>query len=997
MENTFLQKLSKEICNIDSDLQNIMIVLPSRRAQRMLMKALGAQLNKPSFAPTIYTIEELVALLSPLKKLDQLELLSDLYCCAKNMNMPKNQDFNQFLSWGPTFLNDISDLDVQMQSAEGKFLELSNSKDFETRLGKDELSESDKETIAFFSKLENLYIQFKKFLLDKKCGYDGLLFRDCAENIADYVAKLPAQKVVFAGFHVLSDSELQIVKYIKEKRETHFFFDLDPFYCDFDKQDKHTTAYFLKRICTALSLDPQSLQFKEEHYKNTLPQKEIHLVGASKTMAQIYYAIDQLEVIRKNQGNLDDTALVLADEALLLPFLSAYHDPDMNVTMGYPFRATVTYTLLQTLMDAYQIGYQYYEEGNNHTEFSFTHPNLMAILRNPLVKSALSANRVDAYKVVNAYEKNQSFQFATEEIKEIKLPHYSSKTEDMLPQTIDFLQRILSAMDDDDQSEQLNMLVEQLEIARDFVQSMMMKNQQLNFFTIKYIVGQLVDKLTLPLRGDATKGLQVMGLLETRMLDFKNVIILSVNEGVLPAGIKFNSLIPFDIKYQNQEIENYLYKDQVYAYHFFRLLQRAENVILLYDNDTKDSLKEKSRFVTQLEFEVTNQKLQNVKITKSTVEFPISNEMPEISVEKTDEILQKLRDFEYSASTINQYVACPLQFYFSNVCRLYKQESFNDKIESAVTGTISHKIFEDCFNEIKKRQAQGENYASYKSVIDDYIRNLETKIQDKMKEKMKQDKSLNLQDKDFERGRVFLATQVIKNDVENYLEKAQIELAKDTIEILANEKKVSFDLSIDSGEQFHFKGSIDRLQRITVNSWSEDGTEITPVKRLQVVDYKTGKVEPKNLELSLLEFESVIQDTKYYQLLQLLMYALFCKNSQKPEGVLDANGKEKMKPEFTEDELKDISCGLISTICVNKKSDPYFLMAKVGEQKPESESLKNDKWDVIERFEELLKKLMTEIYNKEKAFTQCEDTKICKRCDYKYICGRGLVNQNQEF
>lgn len=961
MEYNFLSLLSEKIISLNIPLEETVIVLPNRRAHRMLLKELVRRSDRPIFAPSVFTIEEFVDFLSPLRKMEQLELLTELFRIYQTYGTQDAADFDAFLSWGPAFLDDVSDMDVQMQNCVSIFKDLATAKSFEIAFGQDDVSEGQRKTIKFYELLSDLYEKFVEELLQKKCGYVGLLYRDCANNVQNFAEKLTAKHFVFAGFHVLSVSELQIIRYLKDHFDTHFFFDVDRFYCDFQKESHFTTAYFLKKICDELSILPEKIQFSNHYFEET--EKEIQIAGTPKSMNQIYYAINQLERIREEQGgHLNDTALVLADESLLLPFLSAYHPDDMNVTMGYPIKATPAYTLLTTLLEMYQTGLRSSQIKAADEPMSFYHRDIIALMRNPLVKEYLFTGDRNVDDSIQEYDDRQSFQFQLQDIEAFELPHYTRNTKRMLRETIDYLNVILSKAEQSNHAEMLSVMVEKLQETADFLQPLIDNGTELSFSVIKYAIGQQIDKLTLSMKGDASQGLQVMGLLETRTLDFKNVIMLSVNEGTLPSGIQYNSLLPFDFKYEGQALENYLYKDQVYAYHFFRLLQRASNIILIFNNDTIGSLSEKSRFVTQLEFEVTDKNLSNIHLTYPIVSFPfLVGTNNEITVQKTDAIQDEILNFSFSATSVNDYISCPLMFYLKNICGIRKRDTFNDKIENNVIGTVTHGIFEDVFNEVKKQQTAGKSFADYKVIFDDYIDNVEIKVE----EKLKKDENLRLSSNDLLFGRIFLASKIIQHDVRNYLTRAKSELSGDVVRIVGNEDRRYVDLEVD-GKAMHLKGSIDRLQKMG-DVW-------------EIVDYKTGRVYADNLSIvveddsskeNILKSETMKQlfeDTKYHQLVQLLIYAVLWKHS------------------YSKDKDQKVKSGLLSITEVNKKSDNYFFPVTFGMSKDDlSDELP---MLLVDAFEQKLQKLLMDIYSTEKPFKQCADSSRCVYCDFKFICCR---------
>ena len=381
MQPTFLSQLAEQITALHLPMEKSVVVLPNRRARRMLFQALAARAEGPIFAPAVFTINDFIDKLSPLESLDKFALLVHLYHTYKELAGDDADDFSTALSWMPAFVDDMSEVDKQLDSAERILSDLASAKRFEIGFGQDEVSEEQARKVAFFNMLAQLYVAFKERLAQQGCAYDGMLYRDCAEHAEQYVGQLPYEHYVFAGFHVLNPAELAVVKAIQDRFDTHFFFDIDPFYCDFQKEERFTTAHFLSKICQKLNLDEKRVQFRSDSYA-TVP-KEVRIVGTSKDMNQIYYAIQCLEEIKDCHGNLDDTALVLADESLLVPLLAAYDTRDANVTMGYPLTATPAYSLLTTLLEIYERGQSYGVAG---TAMRFHRRDVIAILQSPIIQ-----------------------------------------------------------------------------------------------------------------------------------------------------------------------------------------------------------------------------------------------------------------------------------------------------------------------------------------------------------------------------------------------------------------------------------------------------------------------------------------------------------------------------------------------------------------------------------------------------------------------------------
>lgn len=958
-KKSFLEEIAEKIVVSQVSLQETAILLPNKRAKRMLLKVLAKQCKKSVFAPTIFTIDEFMDKLSPYQRLTKVELMVKLH--EVHQEFSENDFTEDVFTWIPAFVDDISEMDMQLADAVSIFHDLSNAKEFEFTIGHDNLSEYQKKHLKLYQLFADIYTQFKQKLRDQGLGYAGMIYRDCADHVGDYVQKLPFKNYVFAGFHVLNPAELTVVAYIKEHYNTQIYFDIDPFYCDFKKDERYSTAHFVRKICERLKLPEEQIEFKQSHYKDT--EKNIQIVGTSKTMNQIYYAIHCLKEIESRQGNLNDTAVVLADEQLLLPFLSAYGIENVNITMGYPFKETPAYTLMNVLFDLYHQALQFHSKGQ---ELRFQHKQLIYLLRSPLVRKHLFKDAESYNTYLKQLDESQKIVFSISELQQtaneyaidIELPKSIDEKHEILSAVTNYMQRLLDKISKERSQDSaiLCILVEQLRHTQELLQPLL---QSLGFSTMKYLVEQQVGQLSVPIKGDATQGLQVMGLLETRTLDFKNVIMLSVNEGTLPSGIRYNSLIPFEFKFNGEALENYLYKDQVYAYHFFRLLQRAENVVLLYNNVSEDTtLTEKSRFIMQLEFEIQEQQLDNINLSYPVVNFSFTADTTaDIIIQKNDEILEALKAYKYSASSFNDYLSCPLKFYLKSICNIRPPETFKEKIGSNIIGTISHSCFEDVCKDIMA------NPCDYENIIQKHLDNKENLVRKKFLE----NKELNIKDKDLDQGRVLLAVKMVEYNVAKYLPKLKEELAKD-VRILGNELELQCTLPVTvetENHEIHLTGTIDRLQ-------VKDGN-------YEVIDYKTGKVDSKKLLIKNSNLDKVFTDTEYNKFIQLLFYAILCKKNTNNPVFSNTNKQADIK-------------GIIISIPDVNKNDAYLHASKFN-LSDESEPDKKKDTDlftveILNLFEKALAKVFAEILNPKVAIVQTTDTTQCKYCDFKHMCRR---------
>lgn len=953
MTTTFLAELSAAIKESGFKLEETFIILPNKRAGRILFQHLACS-DKPVFAPKILTIDEFISRLSPLKDMEQIETLALLFETQQTLSPAIAGNFNNMLSWAPAFLSDIDEIDMQMQNGEYVFKTLVFDKEFSLAMsGIQTDSEAMKEKMELYARFGTLYTAFHDKMREVGKSYAGFRYRDCAENIATYAThpEWESKHFIFAGFHVFSPAEIAVVKHIKNHYDTRFYFDIDPFYCDFNQNDRFTTAFFLRKICGELELAPERLQFCEQHFETT--DKHIQVVGASQNVNQIYFAIKKIEEIKERQGNLDSTAVVLADESLLVPFLSAYSSENANVTMGYPFSSTPASTMLNTLLDLYDDATALYRSTGE--ELRYHRRDLSVLLHNPLVKRyALNDSRT-VNNTVNSLSQNIKVLYTKDELPDGAIPAFTANPSQCLPALVNYTEHLLqqaSAKKSQRDAAMLSLLADALKRTQETLQQLNV--QDIDFSSLKYLIGLQTGSLTVPVAGGSLQGLQVMGLLETRTLDFDNIILLSVNEGILPKGISQNTLLPFELKYDDQSLPGYLYKDQVYAYHFFRLLQRAKDITLLYNSSVSDgALNEKSRFVAQLEFMVTEKKLGNIRIDHLETGLAYKPEKHDvIIIDKDDEIIEQIRKFKFSPTSFNKYLNCPLQFYLSCIRKINAPDTFCDITDSNIIGEAVHKCFCEVFDKIKQTPAD------YAAIIADYIQN--DHLLKKIQAQLLGNKKLSLTKRDLTSGRPYLAIRIISNDVRAYLTAAPKELSAGGITILGNELELETIRNID-GVDIQLEGKIDRIQ-------DENGL-------LTVLDYKTGSIEESKLTAYQNEPASIF-DGNHDKLVQLVFYMILCRHSN----------NENFKS------LDRKNCrykgGLISIKESNKQNSKYIHYAECSPKKgskSKSNTFVTETLDIIEKeMDDILRQLL----DKEIPFVQASDAGHCKYCDFKIICNR---------
>lgn len=954
-------------------MHDVAVILPNRRAQRYLLRDLHLRNGRqPMFAPQIFPMEDFVAWLSPLKILDPVSQLLRLRTLTQGL--PGSRfDLHSLLSWGTAFLKDISDMDMQLQDVATILRESAFAAQFEVPFGKDELSEQERERLLFNEMLAGLYDQYTALLRNNGEAYEGMLYRDCAEKMAVYTQKMPFKRLIFAGFYALSPAELRIIAFLKEHYLTEIYFDVDPFYCHLDEdslqmQLQREPAFFIRRDCKQLHIDPKNLTFFENNFAS-IPKK-VQIASTSKNMRQIYCAIRELERIRVAKidqladenavVDMSDTAVVLADENLLFPFLTSYQPErvTINATMGFPFEATPVWALLQQFLNVYESVFSLTPD--DAPELAFSGEQLQQLWSHEL----LGAD-------------SQPSSFLTNVVSFSHLPHREcfenlSKTEigRKLPMLLQrFCQYAETCTEVPIYQQLWREVNRKLTDAQALFDSYFAQDEVVDFAFAKFSVTKAVGEISIAMQGDPNKGLQVMGLLETRLMDFKNIIMLSVNEGILPKGITYNSLLPFDFKYKfdgEEALPNYLYQDQVYAYHFFRLLQRAEDVTLIYNNSSDVNLAEQSRFIAQLEYEVKAQSLENViAIRHENVDFNLELPLRQpLSIPKSPEILAKLHQYAFSASSLQNHIRCPLRFCLQHLLRIREPQFLTDNMEVYELGTVIHGIYKRVFDEVAKEHDPSRFEAILQHAMDCSDEWICQEIR-----KLKGRETLT--SSDLNQGAWLINRRMIGETVRQYLEVAKTELVTQPWRIVANEMPVDirdYTVSPMDGPSFPVRlvGSLDRVQR--------DGDAV------MILDYKTGAVEPGGLriktksgeednpEAQRAAVEPLFTVENYDKLFQLVLYAL-------------------MYDHLAKGLVNNIQVSILSAREVNKKSPAYVMPGSILNE-----------YNILvhkELLSERLNLLFCEIFDKDVPFKQTEDEKRCRNCDFIHLCGRQTSTDNR--
>jgi Inactivated superfamily I helicase len=725
MENQFLRQVAKAYVN-NGDLDSV-FVFPNRRSLKFFQKYLGIEYgliyNKPLFSPKLITINDLYTNLSGLKNSDsvkQLYILYKEYIALKYPNNKKQgeekEPFDDFVHWGDIIIKDFNDIDKYLVNANQLFTNIKDLKELDNDfsfltptqleavksfwtnfLKGGKFSEKKEFFISIWELMYSLYSNFKEKLRSIGEGYEGQIYRDVAENISKY--EFP-KTLVFIGFNAPNKCERALMSYLKKIGKGDFYWD---FYGELLTQKENSASEliseYVKEYPSKYKLEDSTVSPAEQNFEVfAAPSGVAQAFVVEKILEKLY----PMAQISNNQSF--STAVILPDEKFLMPVLNSVPQKfeSINVTMGYPIAATAFISfmsLLQNLQNDVR------QRGGVE---SFYHKSVIELLSHEYFKK-LSAE--ESEKIKNEI-------IATNSI-------YISSESELLKSDSLILNLVFRIVKGSDEiaDYQLNILEEldhKLDIwDREFIYQYYLRIQSLKALNIPMesktyfkLVNQLTMGITIPFKGEPLAGLQIMGTLETRCLDFENVIIISANEGKFPASNVAQSLIPYNLRIGFQ-LPTYELQDGIAAYHFYRSICRAKNIFMVYDTRSEDlNNGEVSRYVKQLKYHF------NIPIKEQSISSQITLvQDQELCIQKDEEVMHMLISrftgdgkYNLSASAINNYIACPLKFYFENIEKLPDEEEVVESVESNTFGTIFHSVMENIY-----KQYEGQN--SYKRNI----------------------------------------------------------------------------------------------------------------------------------------------------------------------------------------------------------------------------------------------------------------------------------------
>lgn len=856
-------------------LDHYLFVLPNIRSAQALYSTIGEINKSPGFAPETITIDLLFSKIAGLRYSDPSHQLLTLYSVYKEVADYK-EPFHKFSAMGSSLLSDFNEIDQGLIDSEELFRSLKQMGEMDAKFAEEKRSDLIKNHLKRIALVEKVYPVFKQRLLQTREGYQGLVYQKAAETVQQYLEKT-VKPHVFIGFNAFSKAEQAVVSALLQSEKRGFiFWDID---WDLLQNEQHEASHFIRQYRKEWSfLDRQELPsvFKEN---NELLRKErsIEIIECPGVLAQCHAMAKVLNGLE----SYDNTAVVLADESLL-PAVIAHLPQDtskgsINITMGEAIIYTQGASLVRQYLELIKIAMQ--RSGVVPTRL------LLPLLNHPLLE------------IKNRVKENRKSTVELSSYKHLPFFDLSSGGERLNNLLIKFIDHLACA--------EASLLKQAVYKAVELQNAYLSNDQSVESF--EELVFSQIRTGNFSYKGDPNQGLQIMGILETRNLSFERIIVLSLNEGIIPKGKNDASLIPHEMK-RAFKLPTYKEKDAIYTYYFYRLLQKSSNAHLAFNGQQGAfETKEKSRLIYQLE---THSALRNSIIYQSVYfnqSFQKTNEEKIKKDEAFKESLLALGDYGFSPSSLSRSITDPLDFYKKYLLKINSYDELSEMMPLNIFGNIIHHTLESLYKSLEKPILTADIIHQLYPKVAAFTTNAYTK------KKVVYDR---------EKGRGYLTYEVIKDYVTKTLE-ADAALCKNLgeIELVLLEEKLEVALSLPeiSPKPLKVRGLVDRVDRVN--------------NTLRIIDYKTGSVTASELKIE--RINEVFTNPKKEKALQLLCYALFLYRSEKWNTIYS----------------EEVSAYVFST-----KSQAYLPL--IEGKKTMSITL-----DKINEFEELLKQYIRSLFD----------------------------------
>ena len=831
----FLSKIISELLSETSDLSQTVVVLPGKRPVVFLKQILKEQ-KYEGFLPEFFTVDELIKKISGKQHIQGISLWLFGYDVYKKIY--PEETLENFLKWFPTLLKDWDDM-LKFSEEDKAVLEYMFDDERIKNWG-ETLGDGDnvrKRNLNFWKKMNVFLPKLKENLQAKGWATDGMIHEMVREKISDF-AEETETKFVFCGFNALTPLEEKLIRELLQKGKAECFFQADEYYI---KDLKQEAGKFLRKHMHWKEFNEnRKFQWIENSF---CEEKNIKVYEVAGNVAQTKILPEILQEIPKE--NYSKTAVVLLDENLLLPSLDAVSFVDnLNITMGFPIKnlgfsgAVKKLFYLQKQLEKNDKSYYYMDVFSVLEEFPKNEEDGKIIGR--------FTEKIEDENIV--YISKKMMQEHLGELSYFQLFEKRTAAE-LLEDLSDFCYQLKFREIDDILYENVSLFETTFKILKNHMKDY---DFEISIDALEVLMNQLVNSENLDFQGEPLEGLQFMGLLETRLLDFENIILLSVNEGKLPLGNTQNTYLPFDVR-RNFGLNTFLENDSIYAYHFYRLLQNAKNIYLLYNAlGSGVNTGEKSRFITQMEMESPH-KMEHIVIENTSE--PILQEP--IIIEKTEKVLEKLNEWKdrISASHLISYLYNPIDFYLNNILKAKETEEIEEELSQRNYGNLVHYALEELYGELQGKILKESDIEDLKPKINEAI--------DSAISELKHQPEL------YERGMNYIHKSMAAKVVEHILDyDLGLIKAGNSLEIISLENRINAEFSLDeNGEKINFIGYIDRIDRL-------NGV-------VRVIDFKTAKAKNLSVKPKEEKLEDFMSSADSKQALQLSIYAYMVLHNEK--------------------------------------------------------------------------------------------------------------------
>lgn len=955
MRKTFLEYVAEDLLKkYGTDLSRITLVFPNKRASLFLNEHLARMADGPLWSPVYTTISQLFRDRSERVVADDIKLVCDLYRIYVQCT-GTTETLDHFYGWGMLMLSDFDDIDKNLADATDVFRNLSNIhelddvsylseeqrevlKRFFSNFSDDYNTELKNRFLQLWQNFGNIYNRFNAYLQEEGLAYEGALYREVVNND---LATYDADTYIFVGFNMLQKVEQKLFTLLAKAGKAKFYWDFDRYYMEGANNE---AGYYIRQYLEAF---PNELFNRDDEiYNNFRTEKELRFVSASTETIQgrfVGHWLQNEDFVRAGRK----TAVVLCDENLLQTVVHSLPSEveNVNITTGFPLAQSPVFSFVNALINLQTIGYtknaeryrlQYVRTVLRHPYSLFLSDNCTEQLRALEEHHTYYPSRQEM-----AIDEGLTLIFANLEEGVADVQTYHAKLVDWILSILKTVGKSTQETDDHLMKEAIYRMYTLFNRLHELIVS---GDLSVDLITLLRLITQLVQSTSIPFHGEPAIGLQVMGVLETRNIDFDNVLLLSCNEGNMPKGVNDASFIPYAIR-KAHSLTTIDHKVAIYSYYFHRLLQRAQNITILYNNATEDGhTGEMSRFMLQMLVE-SGHKIERLSLQ--------AGQMPNVlqphAVEKTDSIMQQLMKLDkLSPTAINRYLRCQLLFFYNTVAGLKESDEETDDIDNRTFGNIFHKG-----SQLIYEQLMDANFTVSENAIKDFLADksaLQRIVDRTFNEELFKVANANQHPQ-------YNGLQLINRGVIiSYLKKLlQMDLSLTPFRILAMEKPVEQEVVFNVDGKAHtltIGGYVDRLDEV------EEGNG----KVIRVVDYKTGR-KPQT---AVTAFEDIFSGDKvtknhadYY--LQTFLYAAIVRDSLK----------------WNKQKLPVSPALLFIQQSSSEENDPVLRVGK--ERISDIAVYHNDFWAH-------LKALLSEIFDKEHAFMPAKDRERCTRCPYRQVC-----------